>query len=98
LSHEAEKGFVHQGGRLKGVVWAFVTQVGRRPPLELAIHQRQEIVTRAHIALCPRMEQAADGVRSFCHATPLPGPAGVLSFPYRDFPLKRQLEGVTPRL
>jgi hypothetical protein len=78
------------------VVSPLVPQVGGRAPLELAIDEWQKIVPRAHIAPCPRMEQAADGVRSFSHATPLPGPAGVLRFPYRDFPLQRQLKGEQP--
>ena len=63
---------MHQGCRLQCVVGALVTKVRPGTPLELAIDERHEIVPRAHIALCPRLEQAADGVRSFSHATTLP--------------------------
>ena len=58
LVDESQVCLVDQGGGLKDVPRWFVSKPGRRPPAQLLIDNRDQLVSRAEIAATPRVQQS----------------------------------------
>ena len=48
-SHQPEIRLVDQRGRLKGVVWLFLTKPRSRHPAQLLVHERQQLLQRVSV-------------------------------------------------
>lgn len=59
-THQAEPGFMDQGGRLKGVSRGFVGHFVGGQPAQFSIHNRQQFLGALGIALLDRLENPRD--------------------------------------
>jgi hypothetical protein len=55
LPGKEKKYFVHERRGLQRVARGFMAHIGRRPPLQLPVHERHEAIARRQVAASPRL-------------------------------------------